>query len=176
MPIIAKGSNGSGDFQPCPAGVHQGVCVDVIDMGPLKVTWKGVEKQQHKIRVVWQVSDRMDTGKPFIVQKRYTLSLHEKAHLRHDLESWRGRPFSDEESAGFDVERLIGVNAMLNVTHVKKGDATYANVVAIMPLMRNVPKIDAESYTRHVDRDPKAAPLDQGDPPDISPELDDIPF
>ena len=177
MPIIAKGSNGSGgDFQPCPQGVHQGVCVDVIDMGLLKVTWGGVEKKQHKIRVVWQVAERMDNGKPFIVQKRYTLSLYEKSNLRQDLESWRGRAFTNDETDGFDVEKLIGANAMLNVIHVTKGDHTYANVKAIMPLMKGVPKIDGESYTRHVDRDPQAPPVNDDGPQDTAPELDDIPF
>lgn len=173
MPIIAKGSSEGGDFQPCPSGVYQAVCVDVIDMGLLEVTYSGTTKSQHKIRICWQVDEPMENGKPFLVQKRYTLSLNEKATLRHDLESWRGRSFTDDEMTGFDVEKLLGVNAMVNVTHAVKGDRTYANVVAVMPLPKNMAKIAARDYVRHIDRTPDQqnnhGPVD-------APDVDDIPF
>lgn len=171
MAIIAKASGGGGDFTPAPAGVHQAVCVDIVDLGLLKVTFGGKEKEQHKISIRWQIAENMDIGKPFLVQKRYTLSLHEKATLRKDLESWRGRAFTDAESDGFDVENVLGANCLLNVTHAKKGESTYANVVAIMPLPKGMPKMAAVDYVRQVDR--TDAPADQHD---ITPDADDIGF
>ena len=37
---------------------------------------------------------------PFVLSKGHTLSLYEKANLRHNLESWRGKQFTAEEWPG----------------------------------------------------------------------------
>lgn len=152
MAIVAKANGDGKTFEPAPAGVHQGICVDVIDLGILDVTWQGQSKKQHKINVAWQIAETREDGKPFLVFKRYTLSLSEKANLRKDLESWRGRAFTREEEMGFDVESVIGANCLLNIQHNEVGDKTYANVVSIMPLVKGMPKITASDYTRKKDR------------------------
>lgn len=175
MAIIAKDSGG-GEFIPAPAGVHQAVCVDVIDMGLIVEQFPGKPpKKTHKIRLAWQIEENMGDGKPFLVQKRYTLSLHEKANLRHDLEGWRSRPFTDEELAGFDVETVIGANCLLNIVHASKNGTTYANVNAVMPLKKNMPKMSATSdYKRIKDRTPDDTPVHDDEPPPLTD--DDIPF
>jgi hypothetical protein len=153
MAIIAKASGDGGQtFQPAPEGTHQAVCVDVVDKGMLKTTWQGVEKQQHKIDVAWQIGEDRDDGKPFLVFKRYTLSLGEKANLRKDLESWRGKKFTHDEEMGFDVEKLIGANCLVNVQHNASGDRTYANVVAVAPLIKGMKPIHSRDYVRVKDR------------------------
>lgn len=176
MAIVVSAGSGS-NFAPCPVGVHQAVCVDVIDMGILEVTWQGQVKRQHKIRLVWQVEELMDDGKPFLIQKRYTASLHEKSKLRPDLESWRGKPFTSDELAAFDVEKLIGANCLLNVAHVAKDGKTYANVNAIMPLKKGMEKMVATNYTRVIDRTPEqAADALGGDEPPPMTDEDMVPF
>ena len=154
MAIMASAGGDGKVFEAAPAGVHQAVCVDVVDLGILDVTWQGVTKKQRKVNVAWQLNEDRDDGKPYLVFKRYTLSLHEKAGLRKDLESWRGKKFTDEEGRGFDVEKLIGVNCLLNVTHNHVGDRTYANVVSIMPLAKGMPQIQGRDYVRKADRQP----------------------
>lgn len=151
MAIIATAGSGT-TFTPAPAGVHQAICVDVIDKGILEVTYAGKVKKQHKISLAWEIDEARDDGKRFIVYKRYTLSLNEKATLRKDLESWRGRVFTRDEEMGFDVETVIGVNCLLNIQHNAVGDRTYANVVAVMPLHKGMPKISANGYVREQDR------------------------
>ena len=59
-------------------------------------------------------------GKPFLISRRYSLSLHEKSSLRRDLESWRGRAFTQEELRGFDLEVLIGVGCLVSVVHEQR--------------------------------------------------------
>jgi hypothetical protein len=152
MAIIAKASSDGQTVQPAPEGTHQAVCVDVVDKGLLETTWQGVKKQQHKIDVAWQIGENRDDGKPFLVFKRYTLSLGEKANLRKDLESWRGKKFTREEEAGFDVEKLVGANCLLNILHNVSGDRTYANVQAVAPLIKGMAKIAAREYVRVQDR------------------------
>src|SRR6185312_17440172 len=111
------------------------------------------------IRVVWQVAENREDGKPFHVSKRYTLSLHEKSSLRKDLESWRGRPFTDGELEGWDVEGVLGAAAMLSVVQTAQQGNVYANVSAIM-------------------RPPKGMPVPAPDPSSIrvqDPPTDEVP-
>jgi hypothetical protein len=173
----AKGENGQ-TFQPAPAGVHQAVCVDVVDLGILDVTWQGQTKRQHKVNFAWQIAEDRDDGKPFLVFKRYTLSLHEKAGLRKDLESWLGRKFGREEEMGFDVETLIGRNCLLNITHNRVADKTYANVQSVNPLMKGMQPMAARDYIRKCERQAEMvaahAPNDEHEPPPLTD--DDIPF
>jgi len=174
MPIIAKASGAN--FTPAPAGAHSAVAVDVVDLGMLEVSFGGKKKTQHKIRIVWQIEEVMADNRPFIVQKRYTLSLHEKAQLRKDLESWRGRPFTDQELEGFDVETVIGVACLLNVIQEKKESSTYANVTSIMKLPKSMTAITARGYVRVCDRTPEQAEAEGTQHGDYTPTDEDCPF
>ena len=170
--IVSEGSS----FVPCPAGPHSSVCVDVIDLGKQPNAFKD-GALVHKVRLVWQVAERREDGKPYLVQKQYTASLHEKASLRKDLEAWRGRPFTKEEAQGFDVEQLIGVPCLLNVQHVDRAGSTYANVTSLMRLPKGMPHIAPTGYVRKKDRTDEHDPQT---PPDESYDenggIDDVPF
>jgi len=150
MPIYAR--NTGTNYTPAPAGTHAAVCADVVDMGILKVSFGGKEKEQHKVRIVWQIDELRDDGNPHQVSKRYTLSLHEKAALRKDLESWRGRAFSAEELEGFDLETLLSKPVLLNVVHATKDGSTYANVASLMRLPKQMQAPKVENYVRVCDR------------------------
>lgn len=153
MPImIDQGS--AKEFIPCPSGTHQAVCVDVVDLGSMPTNFG----PKRKVKIVWQINEPMENGNRFSVQSRYTASLNEKATLRRDLEAWRGRPFSEEELKGFDIEKLLGANCLLSVVHVEKGDQVYANVKSIAPLMKGMPKIAPENFTRAQDRPQNGKP------------------
>lgn len=174
MAIVAKDSGG-GDFELAPAGAHPAVCCDVVDLGIMKVIYAGKEKQQHKVRLVWQLDEVDSTGKPFLAFKRYTLSLHEKAQLRKDLESWRGRSFTEEELDGFDLEKLLSVGCFLNIIHEAKDKKTYANIAAIMKLPKGAVGPNVRDYIRVCERDPKdSAPPPTADFGGITD--DDVPF
>ena len=176
MPIFAKAG---ATFAPTPAGAHPAVCIDVVDLGELEVTFGGKTKKQHKIKIVWEIEELRDDGQPFRPSKRYTLSLHEKAGLRKDLESWRGRGFTDEELRGFDVEVLLGKGCMINVVHTSKDGSTYGNITAIMKLPKGaVAPTPDRSYVRVCDRQTTEG---HGAPPvdDWSSQVitdDDVPF
>ena len=175
MPIYASASSGT-KHTPAPSGSHVGVCVDVIDLGVLEVTFGGKTKKQHKIEIVWQIDETRDDGKPFTVKKRYTLSLHEKAGLRKDLEAWRGRPFTDAELEGFDVETVIGVGAMLSVIHNVVGTNTYANVNAVMRPAKGMQPPAPRDYIRVCDRTPEQGCEQPEQPPFGGITDDDVPF
>jgi hypothetical protein len=159
MPIIAKDSGG--EFTPHPEGMHQMVCIDVVDLGVLPTAFG----DKHKINIRWQSAERNGKGQQLTVQKRYTLSLHEKSSLRSDLQAWRGKPFTAEEARGFDVEKLIGVNALVNVIHKKSDDGkVWANVAAVSPLMRGMAPIVADpDYVRESLRTPEPGEVPHDD-------------
>ena len=156
MPIVAKAS--ASTFLPAPAGTHAAVCCDVVDLGILKVSFGGKDKMQHKVRVVWQIAEDRPDGKPFQASKRYTLSLHEKSSLRKDLESWRGRKFSDSELEGFDLEALLGIHCLLNIIEEKKDGQSYSNVTSIMRLPKGMTAINVRDYVRVCDRQTTGEP------------------
>lgn len=170
MPIIAKAG---GSFTPAPAGTHCAVCCDVIDHGMLEVTYQGKTQRKHKISIAWQIAEDMDDGKPFLVRRRYTLSLHEKASLRRDLESWRGRAFTSKELEAFDVENLLGIGCLLNVIHESRNDSTFANVASIMRLPKGMNAPQPRDYVRVQDRPPVQA---DGAEDGLGITDDDVPF
>lgn len=148
MAIIAREPESK--YTPCPEGLHQAVCVDVVDLGLQSTPWG----EKPKVRIVWQVEEaNPETGKRFEVRGLYTLSLSEKSNLRKHLEAWRGRKFTTEELRGFDLEKLIGVNCQIQIIHNITDDAkVYANVQAIVPHNAKAPRIAAQDYVRDKDR------------------------
>ncbi len=130
MPIIVKDTGNT--FSPAPEGLHQAVCVDVIDLGEQDTPWG----KKHKIALRFELdSHDPETKKPYQVSKWYTASLSELATLRQHLESWRGRAFTEAELIGFDIEKLVGINAQLSLIHqLTDKKRTFANIQTIVPL------------------------------------------
>ena len=158
-------------FTPAPEGLHQAVCVDFVDLGEQDTPWG----KKQKVRIYWQVDAVMpETGERFLVSNTYTASLNEKATLRHHLEAWRGRKFTEAELQGFETENLIGANCQIQVIHVpSKKDPTvkFANIQAIVPVGRNTAKMAPENFVRFKDRVTKDD--------DVAPNPDDpdaVPF
>lgn len=140
MGIIASDKGGT-DFKPVPAGTHTAICTLVADLG---IQGGGKFKPSRKIYIRWELPNETITYKdrdgiehsgPMTIGNRYTLSLSEKANLRADLESWRGRVFTADELKGFDIINVLGKGCLLGVTHEQGADGkTYANISAVMGL------------------------------------------
>lgn len=139
---------GGGDFKPVPPGNHVGICSMVVGLGKQQIQsamFGNSVKQQiyvawelpHEL-ITWTDKDGNERTGPMRIGRTYTMSLHENAALRHDLESWRGRPFTEEERKGFDINKLAGAPAMVNVTHEERNGKTYANVSAVTPLPKGM--------------------------------------
>jgi hypothetical protein len=82
----------------------------------------------------------MSDGRPFIVSKTYTWSMSDKAGLRKDLESWRGKEFNDADfdaKTGFQINAILGKPCLLNIKHETKADG---NVRAHIDSISRLPK------------------------------------
>jgi hypothetical protein len=129
-------------------------------------------KAVHKVLLGWEIpSERIEVDRdgtklnlPRAISKRYTMSLHEKANLRKDLESWRGRAFTDDEAKGFDLHNLLGANCMVQVIHKHKDGKTFANVTNVVQLPKGMTKCNLEnpqqyfSFEEHHDETPHNTP------------------
>lgn len=180
MPTYAKDTPTT--FEQAPTGMQQAVCVFVNDIGLQSQNFAGEEKILHKVVVTWEiVGEKKSNGEPFLVSRFYTLSLNEKATLRKDLESWRGKAFTEEElSNGFDIEKLIGANCYLNITANDKGKSV---VSAVTPLPKNTSKAIAtlhqmpEGFANWIQslRDKSVTPAEHT-VASAPPQNDDLPF
>ena len=132
-----------GNFERCPSGMHLARCYRIIDLGTQKSEYMGQTKYLHKVMLGWEIHGmnddgtpiKMQDGRPFAIFKNYTLSWSEKANLRLDLQSWRGRPFSQEEMRKFDLKNVLGAWCMLNVIERPGQDnKIYTNVAGVTPV------------------------------------------
>lgn len=132
-----------GNFERCPSGMHLARCYRIVDLGTQKSEYMGQTKYLHKLMIGWEIhgSDdagqplKMNDGRPFAIFKNYTLSWSEKANLRLDLQSWRGKPFTQEEMRRFDLNNILGVWCMLNVIEREgQNGKTYANINGVTPV------------------------------------------
>lgn len=144
MSITAK--NESNQVELPPAGNHIARCFSMIHIGTVKQIIRSETKELNKVRVTWELPTeqrvfKVEQGEqPFSISKDYTLSMYEKSNLLKDLQSWRGKPFSEDEIKSFDVTRLLGVPCMLNVIHSvsKSSGKQYATIASISGLPKGI--------------------------------------
>lgn len=127
---------GGKEFEQAPIGNHVGRCIGMIDLGTQQGEYLGKTTHARKIVLRFElpnelISEGEFAGKPFVVSKFYTASLGEKANLRKDLSSWRGRDFTPDELMGFDSKNLLDKPCMVNVTRSEKGKAKISGLSPI---------------------------------------------
>jgi hypothetical protein len=155
---------GGGNFKRIPAGSHIARCFSVADLGTQTTNGQYGVSTNRKIRLAWEIFGEDENNEPLTIEidgkhmpmtinKTYTLSLGEKASLRKDLSAWRGRDFTPEELAGFNVTSVLGVYCMLNVTVSENNGKTYSNVAGISPLHKSMVKPDAVHANQVFDLD-----------------------
>lgn len=132
-----------GSVEPIEPGVYVAVCYAVVDLGTQYSEKFG--KHARKVVITWEIPELMfefekDGVKktlPKAISSRYTLSLGLKSTLRGVLESWRGRPFSAEELAGFDLRKLIGAACQVQIA---QRQGTGGRVVSFIQSVMAMPK------------------------------------
>jgi hypothetical protein len=145
MSLISKASGNDTPRELIPAGMHLAVCVAVADFGTQQTKYKGKPKEVEQVNISWELPEIIAEYEhnnetiraPRVKGEIYTNSLGSKAKLRKMLEGWRGRPFTEQELEGFDLKKLLGVPALLNITHNAANNGnTYDNISTVTPLMK----------------------------------------
>lgn len=158
----------STEFKRVPAGSHIAVCNLIADCGmqPGSALYPNPKR---KLYVRFEIpTERVEYEKdgqtvegPMTLGSFYTASMNEKATLRKHLESWRGRSFTDEEAAQFDVSAILGKACMLSVVHSESGGKTYANIASIGAVPKGVPIPKSENPLLYYDKHSPAGDLDK---------------
>jgi hypothetical protein len=134
MSLIAK--EAGQDFDQIEAGTYLARCYGVVDIGTQVNDLYGGFDRKIVIQFEFptELIDAVGTdfhGQPYGLGKFYTLSLSSKAHLRHDLESWRSRAFTPAELEGFDIKTIISAPCFVSVIRNDKGKSVIATVSAL---------------------------------------------
>ena len=147
MSLVAKNnSSGESNFVPVPVGMHLARCYRIVDLGTQVKQTVGGLKHQRTIMISFEVHGEDSQGNPLVtargepmsISADYNLTLNEKSTLSKHLEGWRGATFTDaERDGGFDLKKILGVWAMINVTSsLSKNGKTYHNISGLMPVPR----------------------------------------
>lgn len=143
MAIYAEKSEG--EYKQVAPGTYVARCISMIEIGTIKEDFQGQIKNVQKVQIRWELPTELevfDSAKgeqPFSVSKTYTLSMHEKSNLRKDLESWRGKGFTEEEARKFDITKLLEKTCILNIIHrpsKTNPGRTVTEISSIMPMMK----------------------------------------
>ena len=155
MGFYVSGTGGD-DFPIVAEGLHLGVAVGVYDIGHHKNPFAKEDETdpkklyRHQLIITWELpSERMTIDgedKPrHISTNRLTTTIGDNSNLGKLLVSWRGRSFTPEEMAKFNLKAILGVSCQVQVIHAKgKNDKTYANVLTVVPAPKGV-KLEPES-------------------------------
>lgn len=143
---------------PLEAGSYIARCVQIIDLGEQMNELAG--KLQRQVMLMFEIpSERVvidGADKPRMMSATYTASLSDKAKLRGVLESWRGKQFTDEELACFDLHNVLNVPCLLSVVEkTSKTGNKYSSIGSISRVMKGVTVSPAETTIFAFDLDEK---------------------
>lgn len=164
MSLVVREKN---SFEIIPEDTYLAVCVAVYDIGEqYSETYKNYSPQ---CVLMWELKNvpvigedgepilNKETGEPEtqsrLISKTCTMSLSKKAKLRDLLVSWRGREFTEEELAGFNLTNILGVGCNLQVIHKKSGTNTYANVGTVTKMLNGMQLPPPENEPMYFDLD-----------------------
>jgi hypothetical protein len=137
---------GGGDFEQPPIGSHIARCIKLLDLGTQTGEYEGKVTKRRQVVIGFELSaELMADGQPFTTMAYFTMSIGKKAKLRQTLETWRGRAFTEEELAGFDLKAILGAPCMVSIVNRENSDRTKVAGVLAMPKGTKAPKQINES-------------------------------
>ena len=157
------------DYKPAPEGLHQGVCVDFVNMGKKMVTYKGEKpKEVRRCRYVFELEATFEDeeGKEarYIHSEFFNIPqwLSPNSGLRIFVTGWIGpKRFAELAAKGFDTDWLVGEQIQLSIQHAPKpdGEGVWANATPI-PAADGQSVVPSGDYTPVKERDGYSEPDD----------------
>jgi hypothetical protein len=159
MSIIAT-SEATSKLEIIETGSHIATCVQMIHIGTVSDEFEGKPVKGNKVRITFELPGLMvkfkedEPEQPRFISKEFTLSLGSKASLRKFLDTWRGKPFTEDEARAFDVTNLLGVSCMLSIGSKTsaKGQA-YNTIDSALALPKGIPAPEQITPTIEVNYD-----------------------
>jgi hypothetical protein len=132
------------EFSPVPKGNHVARLYQIVHIGTVPTTFQGETRMTDKVRLTFELCNERkafkegEPEKPYSVSREFTFSMGKKSNLRAFVEGFGGTKLHDEEAYNFDIDKLLGEACLLNVVHVEKDGATYANIAGASPLPKGL--------------------------------------
>lgn len=141
-------SSGEGNFIQVPTGMHLARCYRIIDLGTQKTEYKGEVRYLPKVMIQFEIHSENEKGeplqtadgKPLILSKTYTSSNSERSSFIKDLQSWRGKEFTEAERYAANFPSILGQWGMINVVETESNGRTYTNIASINPIPAAIKK------------------------------------
>lgn len=147
-----------------PEGNHVARLYNIIYIGTIETPYlneDGSKKEQNKIRLTFELPNEMrdfekdgeTTKKPMVISKEVTFSMYKgkslTAQLRTIANALVGTPLKDEEAEAFEIDDLLGMACMVEVSHEEYEGTKYAKAVTFssIPKGMDVPDQINDSHT-----------------------------
>lgn len=116
------------DRPKIPSGFHVARLYSIVQLGIINDVYKGKPIKNSKVRLTFEfptVKHKFSDERglqPLVISKEfiYSKSSTSKHSLRIFAESWRGKSFTNEEWESFDLLKMIGQPAYINIVHSEK--------------------------------------------------------
>lgn len=135
MSMVAS-DNGGIEIPKLEGGVYRSISSAMVDLGLQKS--EKFKTTQRKFILIWTIQgEEVEINgekQARQISKEYSFSLNEKSTLRKDLQSWRGKVFTDEELRGFNLLNVLNVACQLQIVLDEKNGKQYNNIAGIMSL------------------------------------------
>lgn len=121
------------------AALYPARLVWLVAIGTQRKEWKGEAKLTPQLVMGFELptellpEDHPRKGEPCFISEYFTFSMGDKSNLRAFINQWRGKALSDDEAKAFDIGKMVGQPAAINVVHRSSADGTktYANIGSI---------------------------------------------
>lgn len=136
-------SVGGGNFTPAPAGNHIANIIGIAILGTIETSFEGRISRKKMVRLYLELTNKKneeDEGKPFVVGKDFTNSMHKNAGLRKLIEGGWGS-MTDDQAEVFNLVDLLGCQCMVNVSieTATKSGKQYNDIIGLAPIPDGMP-------------------------------------
>lgn len=150
---MGRTASQQGSFEEPPTGNHIIRCYRMIDLGtqPAQEFQGKIKAPRNQVFVGFELpTELMADGRPFTVGAFWTNSLHKKATLRIVLQTWRNKTFTEEELAGFDLEKILSKPGIGTLATKDNGKVGLMGIGPLMAGMTCPPQIN-ETFSFWID-------------------------
>lgn len=137
---------GEGGYKQPPTGNQIGRCYQILDIGTQHSEWQGKPTSNNQIILTFELPKQlMDDGRPYSVSlfiNNFLGTPKKKSKLRILLETWRNKPFTEDEMARFDLNKVLGKAGIVTLIEKESGKVAIAGVGPLMDGMECPPAMN----------------------------------
>jgi len=130
------------------AGNYKSCCFGLVTLGTQKFENKDNENLfLARVLLLWEVHEEVTSKMkhdlntfPSTISKEYTLSWSQSSSLRSDLEAFRGKPFTNEETRRMDLKSILGNWCNLEISDFKSSDGNVYSRIKEISFLKNKQK------------------------------------